>query len=204
VFTWKKRREKIFGHDHGRAMDRNEKARIEVYARAWSAANKKPGQHLGPLTWATLRVLNTLLWKFHNSKKGWCFPSHETIAGEARCAVSTVAKAVQALEAAGILTWAHRMLRVDWHGGTKLVRRSNAYVFNECVGNLENLSSRHKIRGSNSENRRGTPNQDSSYIYKSEQPTDNEAVRAAKRALELAAAAGKESFEQEWLRKRML
>ncbi len=194
--AWGKKREKIFGHQYGRGMDRNQKARIEVYARAWSTANKHPGQHRGPLTRATLEVLNILLWKFHNSKSGLCFPSYETIANKAECAVSTVAKAVKALEAAGIMTWAHRLLPVNWKGGCKLVRQSNAYAFSE---NLGNLSPQHKIGGSKSENRRRTPNQDLSYTMcggKSVDKPESEATRAALKAL---ASARTEKFNQEWL-----
>ena len=74
-----RRREKVFGHGGGQPLDRNAKARIMVYARAWSARHKRPGQHRGPLTRATLEVLEALLWGFHNSRDGRCFPSYETI-----------------------------------------------------------------------------------------------------------------------------
>ena len=45
----------------------------------------------GPITRAFLDVLEALLWGFHNSRTGCCFPSHEAIAAEAECARSTVA-----------------------------------------------------------------------------------------------------------------
>lgn len=201
MLAFKKRREKIFGHQYGRSMDRNQKARIEAYARAWSWKNRKPGQHRGPLTWATLRVLNALLWKFHNSKSGWCFPSYETIAEKAECAVSTVAEAVKALEAAGILTWAHRLLRVDWHGGSKLVRRSNAYDFNTGLGDISHSAPTRKRKGSKSENRRGTPNQDSSYAYGREKPVDKTESEAAKAVLKSIATAREAFMAREMLRK---
>jgi hypothetical protein len=71
-------------------LDRNAKARIMVYARAWSARHRRPGQHRGPLTRATLEVLEALLWGFHNSRDGRCFPSYETIAARAQCCRDTV------------------------------------------------------------------------------------------------------------------
>ena len=57
----RRRREKIFGQGRGVPLDRNAKARIMVYARAWSARHRRPGQHRGPLTRATLEVLHALL-----------------------------------------------------------------------------------------------------------------------------------------------
>lgn len=38
------RREKMFGHGRAAPLDRNAKARIIVYAKAWSARHKQPGQ----------------------------------------------------------------------------------------------------------------------------------------------------------------
>jgi hypothetical protein len=46
-----------------------------------------------------LDVLEALLWGFHNARSGLCFPSLAKIAEAARCAPSTVAEAIKALEA---------------------------------------------------------------------------------------------------------
>jgi DNA-binding FadR family transcriptional regulator len=51
-----------------------------------------------------LDVLQALLWGFHNSRSGCCFPSYEAIAAKADCARSTVAEALKVLEWAGVLT----------------------------------------------------------------------------------------------------
>jgi hypothetical protein len=85
------RREKVFGPGWAVPLDRNAKARIAAYARAWSARNCRPGQHRGPITRAFLDVLQALLWGFHNSRSGACFPSYAAIAARAECARSTVA-----------------------------------------------------------------------------------------------------------------
>jgi hypothetical protein len=53
-----------------------------------------------------------LLWSFHNTASGKCFPSYEAIAERASCARSTVAEAIRALERIGILTWKNRLKRV--------------------------------------------------------------------------------------------
>jgi hypothetical protein len=131
------RREKVFGPGRAVPLDRNAKARIAAYSRAWDRLHREPGQRGGALGRATLDVLGALLWVFHNARSGVCFPSYETIAGKAGCARSTVAEAIKALEFAGVLTWQHRIVRVrerchDLFGNRgwrwRLERRSNAYV----------------------------------------------------------------------------
>ena len=107
----KARREKVFGPGRAVPLDRNAKARIAAYARAWSARNKQPRQHKGPITRAFLEVLEALLWGFHNSRSGVCFPCYEAIAAKAECCRSTVAEALKALEWAGVLTWQNRITR---------------------------------------------------------------------------------------------
>lgn len=132
------RREKVFGPGRAVPLDRNAKARIAAYAKAWTARNRRPGQQKGPITRAFLEVLEALLWGFHNSRSGACFPSYERIAEKAGCARSTVAAALKALEWAGVLTWQHRITRVRercrdlfGHEGWcwRVIRTSNAYVF---------------------------------------------------------------------------
>ena len=117
-------RNKVFGTSVGNPMDRNEKTRIIVYAKAWNARNKD-SQHIGPITRAAFDVLQALLWGFHNQHSGKCFPSYEAIAEKAGCARSTVHEAIKVLERAGILTWWHRLKRA----GGRVLRTSNAYIF---------------------------------------------------------------------------
>ncbi len=137
---FRRRREKVFGEGRCQPLDRNAKARIMVYARAWSARHKRPGQHRGPLTRATIEVLEALLWGFHNSRDGRCFPSYETIAARAQCCRDTVYEAIKALEVAEILTWVNRLIRVQFRERdlfgklvqrTRLIRTSNAYMFRD-------------------------------------------------------------------------
>jgi hypothetical protein len=157
------RREKVFGPGRAVPLDRNAKARIMAYARAWSARQRRPGQHRGPITRAFLDVLQALLWGFHNSRSGCCFPGYEAIASKAECARSTVAEALKALEFAGVLTWQNRITRVreqcaDLFGRNasrwRVIRTSNAYVFRDpqavCSGRFP----------SKSEYRTGTQDQD--------------------------------------------
>src|SRR5262249_44967012 len=82
---------------------------------------------------------------------GACFPAYEAIAAKAGCARSTVAAAIKALEACGVLTWVHRLWRErDRVGRWRVLRTSNAYVFRDP---------RAAGRSSESENQSGTLNQ---------------------------------------------
>jgi hypothetical protein len=82
-----------------------------AYARAYSASHRTGRQHMGPLTRATLDILRCVVYDFHNSKSGRCYPGYQSIAAKAGFARSTVGKALAALEVAGVLTWVHRLKR---------------------------------------------------------------------------------------------
>jgi hypothetical protein len=157
------RREKVFGAGRAVPLDRNAKARITAYARAWSHQHRQPGQHRGPITRAFLDVLSALLWGFHNSRTGCCFPSYERIAEKAECARSTVAEALKVLELAGVLTWQNRITRAvalqrdqfgRWARRWTVIRTSNAYVFCDPMPRLAGA------RAAKSENPTRTQNQE--------------------------------------------
>jgi hypothetical protein len=168
------RREKVFGPGRAVPLDRNAKARIMAYARAWSARQRRPGQHRGPITRAFLDVLQALLWRFHNSRSGCCFPGYEAIAGKVECARSTVAEALKALEFAGVLTWQNRITRAlvrqrdlfgRWSHRWTVIRTSNAYVFHDPLRPIAG------VPAAKSENRTGTLDQDDS-TYRVQAPVD--------------------------------
>jgi hypothetical protein len=183
---YSRRREKVFGQARGNPLDRNAKARIMVYARAWSMKHRRPGQHRGPLTRATMEVLEALLWGFHNSRDGRCFPSYETIALRAQCCRDTVYEAIRALEAAEVLTWVNRLIRVQFREldlfgkvalRSRLIRTSNAYMFRDplpcaavpgadVVSDVDGRTAAPPVSGlsSESENPPRTQNQDFSYL----------------------------------------
>jgi hypothetical protein len=133
-------REKVFGTAPGIPLDRNAKARIMMYVRAYNARMKQEGQHTGPITRAFMDVLRALLYAFHNGKDGRCFPSYERIAVSAKCCRATVYEAIRALETAGVLTWVHRLTKIrvperDLFGQIvsrwQVIRTSNAYCFQD-------------------------------------------------------------------------
>jgi hypothetical protein len=78
---------------------------------------------------------------------GRTFPSYATIAEKADCAASTVAEAIKAQEAAGLMTWDNRIKRVrercpDLFGPNgwrwRVYRTSNTYRFNDQASEFEN------------------------------------------------------------------
>jgi hypothetical protein len=198
---YSRRREKVFGQGRGNPLDRNAKARIMVYARAWSMKHRRPGQHRGPLTRATMEVLEALLWGFHNSRDGRCFPSYETIAARAQCCRDTVYEAIRALEAAEVLTWVNRLIRVQFREldlfgkvalRSRLIRTSNAYMFRDpmpcSAPSVSGLSSK-------SENPPRTQNQDSSYLSTAT-PNPKDGLGMALSRLKTAMTAKEASIER--------
>lgn len=135
---YSRRREKVFGRGRCQPLDRNAKARIMVYARAWSARHKRPGQAPRAADAGVPGGAGGAVVGVPHSWDGRCFPSYEAIAQRAQCCRDTVYEAIKALEAAGVLTWANRLIRVQFRERdlfgtlalrTRLIRTSNAYVF---------------------------------------------------------------------------
>jgi hypothetical protein len=158
-----RRREKVFGPGRAVPLDRNAKARIVAYAKAWSGRHRQPRQHKGPITRAFLEVLEALLWGFHNARSGCCFPSYEAIAASAECNRDTVYEALKVLELAGVLTWQNRIARIQvrerdlfgrWASRWRVIRTSNAYVFRDPLARPTG------VPASKSENPSGTGNQE--------------------------------------------
>jgi helix-turn-helix protein len=169
------RRAKVFGPAPGVPLDRNAKARIIVFVKAYNARMKQEGQHTGPITRAFMDVLRALLYAFHNSKDGRCFPSYERIAARANCCRATVYEAIRALETAGVLSWVHRLTKIrvperDLFGQLvsrwQVIRTSNAYRFHDpqsgvlgAVGCESKNPSRPRIQESLSFMSQPTPSQ---------------------------------------------
>jgi Helix-turn-helix domain len=176
------RREKIFGPGRQVPLDRNQKARIAAYARSWSRLHCLPGQHRGPITRAFLEVLEALLWGFHNSRSGCCFPSYERIAERAECSRTTVYEALKVLEWAGVLSWQHRIARIrerctDLFGRDgwrwRVIRTSNAYVFRDPQAAVSGRPA------SEFRNRAGTQDQDVSKLLQAPTADLNSALERA-------------------------
>ena len=181
----------MFGPGRAVPLDRNAKARIAAYSRAWDRLHRQPGQRGG--AWA---VPPWTFWApccgcFTTPVRAACFPSYETIAGKAGCARSTVAEAIKALEFAGVLTWQNRIVRIrercrDLFGRVgwrwRVIRTSNAYVLIDPA--------------SKSDQRTGTPDQEDSKPLQAPAVDPNSPLERAL-ARFAAAVAGKKSIEQE-------
>lgn len=131
------RREKVFLH-HPSRIDRNERVRILLFAKATSRRLRTRGSHGGPLTHAREKVLRSLLYDFLNWQDGRCFPSYEGIAKAAGVARSVVGEALKVIEALGVIRIVNRIMRVRWSerdGNGQLrerwrvMRTSNSYEF---------------------------------------------------------------------------
>jgi len=156
-------REKLFGAGRPRPLDYATKRRIMARARALMTKTAKY-KHYGAITAKDYRVLEALLWIFHNGKTGLCFPSYERIAAASGACRSQVAISLRRLEAAKLLTWVHRLKRVwercaDLFGADgsrkRVMRTSNGYQFFEPpLGEVVVFSTKSK-------NKSGTPIQDS-------------------------------------------
>ena len=145
-------RTSLFGSGRPISLDREAKCRVQLLARALSR-RRAPGHAYGAgITAKALDVLEALLWKFHNSKSGLCFPSYDTLAAAVGCARSTVAAALKALEAGGVLTWVNRIKRVREAGRVRVIRTSNGYAFHDPGAYSEGIPSK-------SESRTGTESQ---------------------------------------------
>jgi DNA-binding MarR family transcriptional regulator len=113
-----------------RRLTREQRARLIFLAERFDAHSREPGKHGGCLKRTGLQVLRILLFHFHNVHNGRCDPSLDTIAKAAGMARSTVAKALNRLEAAGII---ERIRRVRWvrrDGRKRCEQWSNAYLLN--------------------------------------------------------------------------
>ena len=193
------RREKVFGPGRTVPLDRNAKARVAAYARAWSTRHRQDGQHKGPITRAFLDVLQALLWGFHNSRSGACFPSYERIAEKAGCCRRTVAEALKVLEWAGVLSWQHRITRIrerctDLFGRQgwrwRVIRTSNAYQF------IDPQAERNRGIPSECKNPPGTQDQDVSKPLQAP-PVDPNSPLERALARFAAAVAAKDGIEQD-------
>ena len=108
------RRPKLFTDGRQAPVDPNDRARVMVLADA--------ARRDGRITRAAVDILRALLFTFANLKDGRCFPSYARLAEAAGCHARTVGRALPALEAAGLLTWVHRIQRVRERVG---ISRSN-------------------------------------------------------------------------------
>ena len=134
------RREKVFGHARGIPLDGNAKARIKAFVQGYNARTGRRASIAARSPAPIMEVFEAMLFGFHNSKSGLCFPSYEAIADKAKCCRDTVYEAIKVLEDANVLTWVNRIWREQvrerdlfgqWATRWRIIRTSNAYVFRD-------------------------------------------------------------------------
>lgn len=120
------RRPKVFGFGRPRPMVREDKCRVLLHLRTLRGSPA--------LSRSAFDVAEKLLFRFHNAASGRCFPSLDALARSAGCSLSTVQRAIRALEALKVLSWVHRLewrfVEVPGLGRQRVPRRtSNGYQF---------------------------------------------------------------------------
>ena len=116
-------------------LDRNERTRIWIAAKALENSTRPAGFQNGVLGGIALEVLRCFLFDFMHKETGACFPSVRAIQARMpkRRGRRSIFKAFDALEAAGILTRIQRAKRVlvKVYGMMcqRVVQQSNAYRF---------------------------------------------------------------------------
>ncbi len=110
-------------------VDRNERPRIMLAARAYDRRTHRPGWHGGALKRTGLAVLRWLLFERLNPATGRCDPSHADIAAGANVNKDTVRHALDRLAGAGFLTVTPRRATIHACGRRIEVQWRNAYAF---------------------------------------------------------------------------
>jgi hypothetical protein len=119
-------------------IDRNYRARLGVYIKAYNANRRQKGQHQGPLTLGIQRVLWAIVW-FANGR-GRCHPSYANIIDHiGRMNPDTISRALKVLRSAGLLSWTSKH---EWREDLeKVVRAPNRYVLKDpLTSNTDNAT----------------------------------------------------------------
>jgi DNA-binding transcriptional ArsR family regulator len=115
-------------------LNRDERGRLLRQAEQLERRSKGKGKRSGLLGLTGLAVLRALVLRFANRESGLCIPSYSKIQEVTGFARQTIAKALRALEAAGILKVVRRLVRrlverADGSSYVGTVQASNAYSF---------------------------------------------------------------------------
>lgn len=124
-----------------RPLDGNAKAKLWAKARTFVGPREK-FKHHGRLSLYALEVFRALLWRFHNSKSGQCFPGYEKLMKATGFCRETIARSLDMLEGCGLLRVQHRLIRVRVPDPVtqfmvlRPIRTSNSYDLNPGVSEI--------------------------------------------------------------------
>jgi hypothetical protein len=110
-------------------LNRDERGRLVRQAEQIELRSKGKGQRNGILGQTGLAVLRVLVFKFSNRLSGLCIPSYTSIMEATGFCRQTVAKAIRALEACGLVKAVRRLVRRMIDGVVRAVQGSNVYSF---------------------------------------------------------------------------
>ena len=126
---------RVTGTPTWRAISRRHRVRLLETAEWISGRLRQKGEHGGPATHATVRVFRALLFRFASAATGVCLPGYKALAKAARTSERTAERAVQRLEALGVLRVHPRHAVWVAPDGTEVrVRTSNGYTFPGAAG----------------------------------------------------------------------
>src|SRR4051794_15279789 len=140
---------RVTGTPTWRAISRRHRVRLVETLEWVSDRLRQKGEHGGPATHTTIRVFRALLFRFANAATGVCLPSYKSIAKAACTSERTAERAVQRLEAIGVLRVHARHAVWTALDGTEVrVRTSNGYTFpsatslDDLLGDLPGIAVR--------------------------------------------------------------
>ena len=109
-------------------IPKREAVRFYHQAVKLNARTRAKGHQDGRLGRNGLMVLHALIFEFLNHKTGQCDPDYESIAGAAGMSPRSVARGIQKLRAAGLISWVRRCIADTAADGRFMLRQiSNAY-----------------------------------------------------------------------------
>ena len=110
-------------------VGKTEAARLYHKARDFERRTRQPGRQDGAITRNGLKVLEALIFDFLNYATGQLDPGYRAIAEAAGICERSVARGLQALKAARVLSWLRRCKQRPQDDGTFLMEQdSNAYA----------------------------------------------------------------------------
>lgn len=111
-------------------LDRNQRAKLLHQAEMIERRSKGKGQRSGLLGLTGLEVLRKLVLHFANRQSGLCMPSYDALQEATGFCRQTIARAIRALEACGIIKVVRRLVRRVIDGVVRCGQGSNVYAFN--------------------------------------------------------------------------
>ena len=123
-----------------RPLDRNQRAKLWTIAQSMERRTKEKGHRNGCLGSIGLRILNCLLYRFLNGNSGRCDPSYDALQQMTGFCRQSIAKAIDRLEAAGLLTVTRRMIRVREQVVSALTGRTHDCVVVRQISNAYALT----------------------------------------------------------------